>query len=136
MGKALGIDYGTKRTGIAITDSMQLIATALATVETHLLEDFIADIVLRENVDFFVVGNPITLSNHKADITGHVDGFVKRLKKSYPTITVHQIDERFTSKIAKQSIIKSGVGKKKRKDKALVDKVSATIILQDYLNSN
>ena len=134
MGKALGIDYGTKRTGIAITDAMQIIATGLTTVATHTLDDFIADIVLKENIDCFVVGDPKNLDGTNTDSTAHVSGFVKRLQKLYPTTFVHQIDERFTSKIAKQSILASGVKKKSRQNKALVDKLSATIILQNYLD--
>jgi putative holliday junction resolvase len=134
MGKALGIDYGTKRTGIAITDAMQIIATGLTTVATHTLDDFIADIVLKEDIDCFVVGDPKNLDGTNTDSTAHVSGFVKRLQKLYPTTLVHQIDERFTSKIAKQSILASGVKKKSRQNKALVDKVSATIILQNYLD--
>ena len=134
MGKALGIDYGTKRTGIAITDAMQIIATGLTTVATHTLDDFISDIVLKENIDCFVVGDPKNLDGTNTDSTAHVSGFVKLLQKLYPTTLVHQIDERFTSKIAKQSILSSGVKKKSRQNKALVDKVSATIILQNYLD--
>ncbi len=134
MGKALGIDYGTKRTGIAITDAMQIIATGLTTVATHTLDDFIADIVLKEDIDCFVVGDPKNLDGTNTDSTAHVSGFVKRLQKLYPTTLVHQIDERFTSKIAKQSILASGVKKKSRQNKALVDKLSATIILQNFLD--
>lgn len=134
MGKALGIDYGTKRTGIAITDALQIIATGLTTVATHTLVDFIADIVLKEDIDCFVVGDPKNLDGTNTDSTAHVSGFVKRLQKLYPTTLVHQIDERFTSKIAKQSILASGVKKKSRQNKALVDKLSATIILQNYLD--
>ena len=134
MGKALGIDYGTKRTGIAITDAMQIIASGLTTVATHSLDAFIADIVLKEDIDCFVVGDPKNLDGTNTDSTGHVNGFVKRLKKLYPTTLVHHIDERFTTKIAKQSILASGIKKKGRQNKALVDEVSATIILQNYLD--
>ena len=134
MGKALGIDYGTKRTGVAITDAMQIIASGLTTVSTHILDDFIADIVAKDNIDCFVIGDPKNLDGTATDSTGHVNGFVKRLKKVYPTIPIHQIDERFTSKIAKQSILASGIKKKGRQNKALVDEVSATIILQNYLD--
>jgi len=134
VGKALGIDYGTKRTGIAITDAMQIIASGLTTVATHSLDDFIADITLKENIDCFVVGNPKNLDGTNTDSTGHVNGFVKRLQKLHPTTLVHQIDERFTSKIAKKSILASGIKKKERQNKTLVDKVSATIILQNYLD--
>ena len=134
MGKALGIDYGTKRTGIAITDAMQIIASGLTTIPTHLLEDFILNLVQKEMIEYFVVGDPKNLDGSKTDSSGHVNGFVKRLRKTHPTIPVHQIDERFTSKIAKQSILASGVKKKGRQNKALVDEVSATIILQNYLD--
>jgi len=134
MGKALGIDYGTKRTGIAITDAMQIIASGLTTVSTHNLYDFIADIVAKENIECFVVGDPKNLDGSATDSTGHVNSFIKRLKQKFPVIPVHQIDERFTSKIAKQSILASGVKKKGRQNKALVDEVSATIILQNFLD--
>ncbi len=134
MGKALGIDFGTKRTGIAITDAMQIIATGLSTVPTNSLDAFITYIVVKENIECFVVGDPKNLDGSATDSTGHVNGFVKRLKQKFPTIPVCQIDERFTSKIAKQSILASGVKKKGRQNKALVDEVSATIILQNYLD--
>tara|TARA_B110000967_G_C18571347_1_gene405021 strand:+ start:137 stop:547 length:411 start_codon:yes stop_codon:yes gene_type:complete len=134
MGKALGIDYGTKRTGIAITDAMQIIATGLTTVSTALLDKFIADLVQKEAIVCFVVGDPKNLDGSPTDSTGHVNGFVKRLQKTYLTIPIYKIDERFTSKIAKQSILASGIKKKGRQNKALVDEVSATIILQNYLD--
>ncbi len=134
MGKALGIDFGTKRTGIAITDAMQIIATGYSTVPTNSLDAFITDVVVKEKIECFVVGDPKNLDGSATDSTGHVNGFVKRLKQKFPTIPVHQIDERFTSKIAKQSILASGVKKKRRQNKSLVDEVSATIILQNYLD--
>lgn len=134
MGKALGIDYGTKRTGIAITDAMQIIASGLTTVTTNSLDDFIADIVSKEDIECFVVGDPKNLDGTDTNSTGNVNTLVKRLKILYPKILIHQIDERFTSKIAKQSILASGIRKKRRQNKALVDEVSATIILQDYLD--
>jgi putative Holliday junction resolvase len=134
MGKALGIDYGTKRTGIAITDVIQIIASGLTTVSTHKLDDFIANLVISDDIECFVLGDPKNLDGSNTDSTGHVNGFVKRLQKTYPSIPVHQIDERFTSKIAKQSILASGVKRKGRQNKALVDEVSATIILQNYLD--
>ena len=136
MGKALGIDFGTKRTGIAITDAMQIIAGGLTTIRTHLLDDFIADLVQNESIECFVIGDPKNLDGSKTDCTAHVNGFVKRLQKKYPEINLHQIDERFTSKIAKQSILSSGIKKKGRQSKSLVDEVSATIILQNYLDYN
>jgi putative Holliday junction resolvase len=134
MGKALGIDYGTKRTGISITDAMQIIASGLTTVATHTLDDFISNLVQKEAIECFVIGDPKNLDGTVTDSTGHVNGFTKRLQQKYPEIPIHQIDERFTSKIAKQSILASGAKKKVRQDKALVDQVSATIILQNYLD--
>ena len=134
MGKALGIDYGAKRTGIAITDAMQIIASGLTTVATDSLYEFIIDIVAKENIECFVVGDPKNLDGSVTDNTGHVKGFIKKLNQKFPAIPVYQIDERFTSKIAKQSILASGIKKKGRQNKALVDEVSATIILQDYLD--
>jgi putative Holliday junction resolvase len=134
MGKALSIDFGTKRTGIAITDALQIVASGLTTVPTHTLDKFIADLVSKEDIECFVVGDPKNLDGTATNSTGHVKGFVKRLKQQFPTIVVHQIDERFTSKIAKQSIMASGIKKKGRQNKELVDEVSATIILQNYLD--
>ena len=134
MAKALGIDYGTKRTGIAITDSLQLIASGLTTVSTHLLDNFICELLQSEEVDVFVIGYPKNLDGSSTDSTGHVNSFIKRLKEKYPEVPVEKIDERFTSKIAKRSLLASGVNKKTRKKKELVDKISATIILQNYLD--
>ena len=134
MGKVLGIDFGTKRTGIAITDAMQIIATGHSTVSTNSLDAFITDIVVKEKIECFVVGDPKNLDGSATDSTGHVNRFVKRLEQKFPTIPVYQIDERFTSKIAKQSILASGLKKKGRQNKSLVDEVSATIILQNYLD--
>ena len=136
MAKALGIDYGTKRTGIAISDATQLIATSLDTIDTHKLDEYICKLINSENIDCFVVGYPVDLKNNKTDVTGHVKGFVKRLKNQYPNKKIYLIDERFTSKMAQKAIIESGIKKRKRRGKSLVDKISATIILQDYLNLN
>ena len=134
MAKALGIDYGTKRTGIAITDAMQIIASGLTTVATHSLDDFISNLVQKETIECFVVGDPKNLDGTATDSTASTNAFIKRLQQKYPEIPIHQIDERFTSKIAKQSILASGIKKKARRNKALVDQVSATIILQNYLD--
>lgn len=135
MGKILAVDYGIKRTGIAITDAMQLIATGLTTVATNLLYQFIAGIVIKENIQCIVVGFPTNLDGTTTDSTIHVNNFVKKLEKLYPSILINRVDERFTSKIARDIILASGVNKKKRRNKSLVDKVSATIILQSYLDS-
>ena len=135
MGKVLAIDYGLKRTGIAITDSMQIIASGLTTINTKELNSFISNIVLNEDIEVFVVGYPKGLDGVSTDLTRYVNIFIKKLKKSYPSIFLYKIDERFTSKIAKHSILVSGVNKKRRQDKSLIDQVSATIILQSYLDS-
>ena len=134
MGKALGIDYGTKRTGIAITDPEKIIAFGLTTVATSLIYDFIANLFLKDDIDFFVVGYPINLDGKVTDNTLHVKNFITNLKKKYPKISIHNVDERLTSKIAKKAILASGVKKTKRRNKALVDEVSATIILQNFLD--
>ena len=134
MGKALGIDYGTKRTGIAITDSSQIIAFGLTTVKTNELINQLKKILLKEKIDCFVVGNPKSLKGNSTDCSKDVLVFIKKLKKQFPNNPVHLIDERFTSKIAKQSILSCGVKKKVRQNKSLVDRVSATIILQNYLD--
>ena len=134
MGKVLGIDYGTKRTGIAITDSSQIIAFGLTTVKTNDLINQLKKILLKEEIDCFVVGNPKNLKGNSTDCSKDVLVFIKKLKKQFPNNPVYLIDERFTSKIAKQSILSCGVKKKVRQNKSLVDRVSATIILQNYID--
>ena len=136
MGRALGIDFGTKRTGVAISDPEKIIASGLTTIPTHSFNDFIANLIIDDNIDFFVVGDPINLDGGKNDNSNHIQGLIKRLKKQYPDIPVYSIDERFTSKIAKQTILSGGLGKQKRRNKGLVDKINATIILQDFLDSS
>ena len=136
MGRALGIDFGTKRIGVAISDPEKIIASGLTTIPTHSFNDFIADLIIDDNIDFFVVGDPINLDGGKNDNSNHVKGLIERLKKKYPDIPVYSIDERFTSKIARKTILSGGLGKQKRRDKGLVDKISATIILQDFLDSS
>lgn len=131
----MGIDYGTKRTGIAVTDPLQIIASGLTTVPTHELFDFIAKYVKEEEVEAIVVGEPMHPDGNPAQIAGHVRGFVNKLRQQHPAIQVFMQDERYTSLEAKQVILQSGVNRKKRQDKALVDKVAAALILEDYLNS-
>lgn len=135
MGRILAIDYGRKRTGIAVTDPLQIIANGLGTVLTEQLLSFLKEYIKSEDVDLFVVGAPRTVSNEPSENMQYVDSFVKKLKKAFPHIPVELVDERFTSKLAKQTILSAGARKKKRQDKALVDKVSAVIILQSYLES-
>ena len=134
MGKALGIDYGLKKTGLSISDNDHKIAFSLSTVRTKDLDKYLDDLIKKEKIDFFVVGYPINLDGKITDLTYHVNGFIKRLNTNFPNIPVNKFDERFTSKIAKQTILISGLNKKSRRNKQLVDKVSATIILQDYLS--
>ena len=136
MAKALGIDYGKKRVGIAISDSLQIIASALTTIDTPNIFTFLKDLLEKEEIDCFVVGEPKNLDGTPTDSTVITKEFVAKLSKKYPQIPIKRIDERFTSKIAKQSILDAGIKKMKRRDKALVDKVSAAIILQSYLDAN
>ena len=133
MSKFLAIDYGKKKTGIAITDSLNIIASPLTTVETSNLNSFLKKIIDKEQIVKVIVGDPKNLDNTLTDISLEVDTFINNLKKIFQKIEVIRIDERFTSKMAKQAILFSGVNKKKRQDKTLVDQVSATIILQSYL---
>ena len=135
MAKALGIDYGKKRVGIAISDSLQIIASALTTIDTPNIFTFLKDLLEKEEIDCFVVGEPKNLDGTPTDSTVITKEFVAKLSKKYPHISIKRIDERFTSKIAKQSILDAGIKKMKRRDKALVDKVSAAIILQSYLDA-
>ena len=136
MAKALVIDYGKKRIGIAISDSLQIIASALTTIDTPNIFTFLKDLLEKEEIDYFVVGEPKNLDGTPTDSTVITKEFVAKLSKKYPHISIKRIDERFTSKIAKQSILDAGIKKMKRRDKALVDKVSAAIILQSYLDAN
>jgi|TARA_B100001142_G_scaffold329573_1_gene393397 putative Holliday junction resolvase len=134
MGKAIGIDYGTKRTGIAISDSLQIIASALITVKTSEIFTFLKNLVREEDIEVFIIGSPIGLDGRPTDSTELTDLFVKKLSKMFIKISVKRMDERFTSKIAKQTILASGIRKRKRRNKELVDKISAAIILQNYLD--
>lgn len=133
MPRLMAFDYGTKRVGIAVTDESQIIATPLDTIHPKDIFSFLATYLKEENVEAFILGMPKRLDNTDTQATQHVVGFERKLKKTYPTIAVHLIDERFTSKIAFNSMIEGGMKKKDRQDKAMVDKLSATIILQSYL---
>ena len=136
MGRIMAIDYGGKKTGIAVTDPLQIIANGLDTVRTHDLFDFLKEYTEREEVIGFVVGEPLNMDGTETHNTQPVQRFVNRLKKLYPVIPITMIDERMTSVEAKQIILKSGAKKKKRRDKSLVDKVSAVLILQEYMRIN
>lgn len=133
MGRILAIDYGQKRVGIAVTDSSQIIATGLDTVHVKDIFAFLTGYLKREKVDKFVVGEPRQLNNKASDAQRFTEPFVKKLKKQFPTIPVERVDERFTSAMAQNTIREAGMRKKVRQDKALVDKVSATIMLQSYM---
>ena len=135
MGRVLGIDYGRKRTGIAVTDPLQIVAGNLATVPTHTLMQFIKDYVGRETVDRIVVGQPSQLNGQPSESMKYITPFVSRLKKELPEIPVVMYDERFTSTIAHQAMIDGGMKKSDRRDKSRVDAIAATIILNDYLKS-
>ena len=133
MARIVAIDYGRKRTGIAVTDEMQLIASGLTTVRTHDLIAFLKDYVAKENVELFLVGEPKQMNNEASQSEVLIQAFIKTLSKAIPAIPIKRVDERFTSKMAFQTMIDSGLKKKQRQNKSLIDEISATIILQSYL---
>lgn len=135
MARILGLDFGEKRTGIAVTDELQIIASGLATVETNHLISFLKEYIKNEKVELFVIGQPKNLKNEASQNADLVDSMLKKLKQNFPEITIVEVDERFTSKMAFQTMIDSGLSKKQRQNKALIDEISATIILQSYLYS-
>ena len=129
----MALDVGRKRIGIAVTDPAGITAQGLTTVAAHELWDFLEEYMQQEVVKEFVVGYPVTLRNEPSEALRWINPVIKRLRKLYPQIKITQTDERFTSSLAQQAILAGGVRKEKRKDKALIDKVSATIILQSYM---
>ena len=135
MGRILAIDFGKKRTGIAVTDELQIIASGLTTVNTENLIQFLKDYILKENVVLFLVGKPKQMDNSDSESETLILTFLKKLEKEIPQIPMLRVDERFTSKMAFQTMIDGGLKKKQRRNKALVDEISATIILQSYLYS-
>jgi putative Holliday junction resolvase len=134
MARILAIDYGQKRTGIAVTDDLQIIANPLTTVETPKLMAFLTDYCAKENVECIVVGEPKHMDNTPSESAKFIEPFVQQLKKAFPDKEISRIDERFTSKMATHAIVNSGLHKKQRQNKALVDTVSAALILQSYMN--
>ena len=130
----MAIDYGTKRTGVAVTDPLQIIVNGLDTVPTNEIFDFLSSYLSQEEVEKIVVGEPMHLDGKPAQIAHLVVGFVRKLKKQYPGLEIVTHDERLTSQEAREIILQSGVKKKKRRQKDLVDKISAVLILQDYLH--
>ncbi|MDD7885006.1 Holliday junction resolvase RuvX [Flavivirga sp. 57AJ16] len=135
MARILAIDYGTKRTGIAVTDALQIIASGLTTVNTKELIKFLKDYTNKEQVELFLVGAPKQMNNTVSESEVHILPFIDSLKKEFPNIPIKRVDERFTSKMAFQTMIDSGLKKNQRKNKALIDEISATLILQSYLYS-
>ncbi|MFN6943793.1 MAG: Holliday junction resolvase RuvX [Cytophagaceae bacterium] len=133
MPRIVAIDYGRKRTGLAVTDPLKIIATPLETVQSYTLLDFLKNYELKEEIEAFVVGMPKRLDNTASENAQYVEIMVKHLKKAFPDKTIHLIDERFTSSIALDAMIAGGMSKKNRRDKSNVDKISATLILQSFL---
>ncbi len=133
MARILALDYGEKRTGIAVTDDLQLIASGLTTVKTNNLLDFLNNYFSTEDVELILIGKPVQMNNKPSESEVFIKPFIKKLKARFKTIPVKRIDERFTSKMAFQTMIDSGLKKKQRQNKSLVDEISATIILQSYL---
>ena len=135
MSRIVAIDYGRKRSGIAVSDVLQLIANGLTTVPTHQLLQFVVDYVAREPVEKILVGLPKQMNNELSENQKYIEPFVRSLKKRLPSVPVEYVDERFTSVLAHKAMVDGGLKKKARQDKALVDEISATIILQSYLES-
>ncbi len=134
MGRILGIDYGNKRIGLSVTDPLKIFASPLITINTGEFDNFLTEYRKTEEIDEFVVGYPVRLNNKPSESVKYIDPFLKRLRKKYPGIPVHLIDERFTSGMAFQTLIDGGVKKSGRRDKSLIDKISAAIILQSFLD--
>jgi len=133
MSKILAMDYGKKRTGIAVTDDMQIIASGLTTVKTDVLFEFLQNYLKNEKVELFLIGEPKQMDYTVSESEKLILPFIEKLKKTFSQIPIKRVDERFTSKMAFQTMIDSGLNKKQRQNKALVDEISATIILQSYL---
>jgi len=135
LARILALDYGEKRTGIAVTDELQIIASGLTTVDTKKIFSFLMDYLKKEKVELFIVGEPKQMNNMDSESAKFINPFVEKLGLTFPKIPIKRIDERFTSKMAFQTMIDSGLKKKQRQNKALVDEISATIILQSYLHN-
>lgn len=133
MARLLGIDMGLKRTGIATTDPLQIIASPMETVETHRLEVFLKEYMSREEVEAIVIGHPKDDMGRPGEMVPHIEGLIKRLGKAYPGLKIFREDERYTTRMAHQAIRSSGIGKMARREKGLADKVSAALILQSFM---
>ena len=134
MSRILAIDNGKKRTGLAVTDPLRIIASGLTTIETSQLFPFLKDYFLKEKVDVVLIGEPKQMDGTPSQSSEIIEKFVAQFRQEFPTIKIERMDERFTSKMASKTLLDSGLKKKKRQDKALIDEVAATIMLQDYLN--
>ena len=135
MGRIIGIDYGLKRIGLAVTDPLQIFASPLTTVSPAEFDKFITDYLKSDTVDAFVIGYPVQMNNQPSASVTYVNPFIKKLKKTYPDKHIYLADERFTSQMAIRTMIEGGVKKKDRQDKSMVDKISASIILQSFLDN-
>jgi putative Holliday junction resolvase len=135
MGRIIGIDCGLKRIGLAVTDPLQIFASPLTTVSPAEFDNFIKDYIKAEIVDAFVIGYPVQMNNQPSASVSYINPFIKKLKKKYPEIHIYLADERFTSQMAFRTMIDGGVKKKDRQDKSMVDKISASIILQSFLDN-
>lgn len=135
MGRLLAIDYGQKRVGVAVSDPLQITANGLDTVPTHMIMEFLKKYISTEQVERFIVGSPKQNDNSDSSNMARVKSFVKQLEKAFPDIPISMVDERFTSVLAHRAMIDGGLHKKARQNKALVDKIAATIILQSYMES-
>jgi putative pre-16S rRNA nuclease len=136
LARILAIDYGSKRTGLAVTDPLKIIASALSTVDSKGLISFLKDYFAKEQVELIIIGEPKNWDNTDTHATPLVEKIINDLKKNFPGIPIQKVDERFTSKMASSAMIEMGLKKKKRQDKALVDQIAATIMLQEYLITN
>jgi putative Holliday junction resolvase len=136
MPRILAIDYGLKRTGLAVTDPLQIISTALTTVETPQLFNFLKEYFKKELVERIIIGDPRNLDDSDTHATPHVKIVIERLKKEFPTIPVETVDERYTSKMASRAMIDMGMKKMQRRDKGMVDQIAATIMLQEFMAKN
>lgn len=135
MGRILSIDFGGKRTGLAVTDPLQIIATALETVDTHHLYEFLKKYVVKEQVEKIIIGYPLNLNDTPTHATPLVDAAVKRLNKLFPQVPVEKVDERFSSRRASEAMLEMGMKKKDRRQKGNTDQIAATLLLQEYLNT-
>jgi putative Holliday junction resolvase len=134
MGRILGIDYGNKRVGLAVKDPRQIFASPLNTISAHDIDNFIADYMASEDVEAFVIGYPVNLNNEPSESVKYIDPFIRKLKKRFPGVPVHLVDERFTSQMAFRTMIDGGLKKKERQNKSIIDMISASILLQSFLD--